>query len=478
MAHENDENRWGTIFMGPTADRESSIDKVTDRQQRDLWNRRTEAEYMERVRTKASLRVQVMLDQARTNAEAMRTSARQWTEKVRQEGEAIRAQAEQIRAEAEAIRTEAEGIRAAAYDEGYAIGVEQALLELDEHRQALDDTTASVLKTIEGQSATLFAYWRADLAELMRVSVETATSWILSEERAAILDALLQSALHQLEDKRRIVVRVNSLDCAAVTAVIATARARHPDLDHWDVQADDSIQSGGLLVESASGMVDSRFEVRREAVEQVLQHLILPRGAADEAAEAEVATVLEITGVTALAAEAEARAAEAQAQAAAQAEAEALAHEEAEAEARAHEEAEALAHQEAEAAALEQEPGASETAVAEQGETQEALQVLALEQNGLSLPEGQTDASVATTASGVSDGGVDSPDTEASVETSAADASATEAQTFTADDVASVREAEMLPDDDIPVLNITVGDADAAHDPAFDPEHVGARHGV
>ncbi|MEG1609654.1 MAG: flagellar biosynthesis/type III secretory pathway protein, partial [Bilophila sp.] len=160
MVHDSDDNRWGTIFMGPTSDRESSIDRVTEGRQRDLWNRRTEAEYMERVRDKATVRVQAMLDQARANAEAMRTVARNWAEKVKQDCDAMLAQAEQTKAEAEAIRAEAEHIRDAAQEEGYKIGVEQAFMELDEHRLALDDTTASVLKTIEGQSETLFEGWR------------------------------------------------------------------------------------------------------------------------------------------------------------------------------------------------------------------------------------------------------------------------------------------------------------------------------
>ncbi len=82
------DTRWGTIFMGPTPDRESTIDKVTADRQRELWNRRTEAEYMERVRVKATLRVQTMLDQARAQAEAIRGTARQWAEKLKAECEA------------------------------------------------------------------------------------------------------------------------------------------------------------------------------------------------------------------------------------------------------------------------------------------------------------------------------------------------------------------------------------------------------
>lgn len=303
------DTRWGTIFMGPTPDRESTIDKVTEDRQRELWNRRTEAEYMERVRAKATLRVQAMLDQARAQAEAIRGTARQWAEKLRAECEAQQEQTQKIRQEAEALLARAEKEREAGREEGYRIGGEQAFMELETHREALDDATASVLKTIEEQGTVLFEAWRDELAALTRDCVESLTGWVLSEEREAVLKALIEASVKELTDRRRLVIRVNPADYDAVTLVIESARARHADVKHWEVRADESIEPAGLIVESASGMVDNRREIRRQAVDDILRHLTLPAGPADSEALAAVAREMEATGINALAAQSEARAA-------------------------------------------------------------------------------------------------------------------------------------------------------------------------
>lgn len=303
------DTRWGTIFMGPTPDRESTIDKVTEDRQRELWNRRTEAEYMERVRAKATLRVQAMLDQARAQAEAIRGTARQWAEKLRAECEAQQEQTQKIRQEAEALLARAEKEREAGREEGYRIGGEQAFMELETHREALDDATASVLKTIEEQGTVLFEAWRDELAALTRDCVESLTGWVLSEEREAVLKALIEASVKELTDRRRLVIRVNPADYDAVTLVIESAKARHADVKHWETRADESIEPAGLIVESASGMVDNRREIRRQAVDDILRHLTLPAGPADSEALAAVAREMEATGINALAAQSEARAA-------------------------------------------------------------------------------------------------------------------------------------------------------------------------
>lgn len=317
MAAAPDNTRWGTIFMGPTPDRESTIDKVTEDRQRELWNRRTEAEYMERVRAKATVRVQAMLDQARAQAEAIRGTARQWAEKVRAECESLHEQARKTREDAEALLAQAEQERAAGREEGYKAGAEQAFLELDVHRTALEDATASVLKTIEEQGAVLFDYWRRDLAALTRDCVESLTGWVLTEERNAVLEGLLAAAAQELTERRRLAIRVNPADCDAVTLVIESAKARFPDVEQWEVRADETIDQGGLIVESASGMVDNRLEVRRQAVDDILRRLTLPAGPADAEALATVALQMERTGINALAAKSEARVAQAAAEEAA-----------------------------------------------------------------------------------------------------------------------------------------------------------------
>ncbi len=301
-----DAGRWGTIFMGPSRDRESTIDKVADLHQRELWNRRTEAEYMDRVRAKAVLRVEAMLDQARSRTQAMRKGTEEWAAGVREKCEALHAEALKAREEAAAVRQEAEHLRETAREEGYRLGVEQALSELEEHRAALDLTTAAVLRAVQGQCRILGEAWRAELCALLRDAVEKSVGWILTEERGAVLDTLLGQALQVLEERQQIQVRVHPDDKEAVEEVLGSARQRFADLGAWKVEPDPETTPGSLIVESGSGRVEAGASVRRAAVDRILQHLTLPSGPADDAAEAAVVAEAEAAGLPQLCAAVEA----------------------------------------------------------------------------------------------------------------------------------------------------------------------------
>lgn len=323
-----DQERWGTIFMGPSSDRESSIDKVANQEQCDIWNKQTEAEYMARVRARAALRVESMLDKARTNSVVIRKTAQEWANKVREQWENLQGEARRELENAQIIRAEAERQRDNAYAEGYQMGVEQAMLELEEHRAQLDTVTASVLLAIQGQCGSFYERWRDELAGLLREAVETSVGWVLSEERAAVLESLMISAVQALETRQRIIVRANPDDVPALGEVFDSVKQRFPDLQSWEVQADPALLPGGLIVESASGKVDNRAETRREMVEQILQHVALPHSEADDEALARVDAVAEASGMHRLAQEMDERdeiaRVEAEQQAAERAEAERL----------------------------------------------------------------------------------------------------------------------------------------------------------
>lgn len=356
-----EESRWGTVFMGPTSDRESRLDKIANRDEQETWNRRTEAEYLRRVRDRAVEQLNVMLAEARQEAEGILDAARQEADTIRDKARQLHEEAANNRAEAEAELAEAERIRLAGHDEGYSHGVEQALLELEEQRGHIDATTLSVLKAMEDQCNHLFESWREELAALLRQSVDTASGWVLDENRTAILEKLLEKSLEQLEQHRRIVVRANPEDAPAVEEVIDAVRRRFNDLQSWDIQPDPTMDPGGLVVESVSGKVDNRAETRRDIVEQALRHLTLPRSEADDQAVDNVLRIAAEAGVPAL----EQSVNEAEQRAAALAE-QALAAQELEAQ----RQAEELAEQEL----AEQELAAQEQADAPQGESPDILE--------------------------------------------------------------------------------------------------------
>lgn len=302
----NGAERWGTIFMGPSADRESTIDKVADLQQRELWNRRTEAEYMARVRARATLRVEAMLDKARSRAKGIRDAAELWAVQLRDKCQELQAQTDKELEAAAEIRREAERRRDDAYEEGYQRGVEQAMLEMEERRAQLEMMTAAVLRALQGQCSTLTEAWRADLCALLREAVEKSVGLVLTEDRAAVLDSLLTRALQVLEERQRLSVRVHPEDQPAVEEVLGSARQRFADLQVWEITPDAQLTPGSLVVESASGKVDASAATRRDAVEQILLSLTLPAGEVDKAAEAAVAAEAESAGLPQLCAEVEA----------------------------------------------------------------------------------------------------------------------------------------------------------------------------
>jgi flagellar assembly protein FliH len=226
-------SKWGRIFMG---NRITEMDDVEE-ERPSVWDANDEIAYLTRVRTKA-------------------------TEKAKE----IMAMAE----------SEAEGIRAKAAEAGYAEGIKQAELELEEVRKSLGDAVSAVLTAIKEEAPQISAAWREDLAALVRLSVEKAFAVTLSDERGKILEALYLQAVQSLENSRNISVRVNPEDEAGIGDIIAMGNAKHPGLEGWQVQADPSVTPGGLFLESSYSLVDNTVENRMAAVNAVLAGLTVP----------------------------------------------------------------------------------------------------------------------------------------------------------------------------------------------------------
>ncbi len=296
-AEKQDEQRWGTIFMGPTSDRESRMDKFRNRRDMELWNRQTEAEYMERVREKAFRHARAVIRKAEGYAQQIRQDAEHWVEEQRQHGETLRVQAENELTESRAIHSEVEELRQKAHELGYAEGMEKAVREFEEHCAHVDATTLDVLKTIEAQTSNLFQSWKAELVELLRTSVEMGLHWVLTEDRAAALGSLLSDAVQQLEDRRRIVIRAHPEDALAIEEVLGSTQRRFNELQSWEVIPDASLTVGSLVVESLSGVIESQVETRYAAVRQALEHLMLPVTEKEDVARTEVKHALQSAGV-------------------------------------------------------------------------------------------------------------------------------------------------------------------------------------
>ncbi len=235
MSNEDDSSGrdWGTIF---TRTGEHALGAV-ERERSTAWTPADEAAYLERVKERAMAKAVEILDNAKAEAQAIKQRARQ---------------------------------------EGYEQGVAESERELEEFRAGMAESVAAVLSTIEGQCSHIFDQWREDLVAVARLAVEKATAAVLSEDRGAMLAALLNEAVGLLEQRRELTIRVNAQDEPVISDIINLAKERYPDVQAWKVKADHSITPGGMLVESASSLADGRLESRLAAVEEVLKTLMLP----------------------------------------------------------------------------------------------------------------------------------------------------------------------------------------------------------
>lgn len=292
---------YGTIFMGPESERETTLDKLYTASQREQWNRQTENEYMERVRARATERVRDLLLQARRRCEALEAEARKQAEQIGHSAEALKAEAardreraaEELR-QAEATRREAESKRASAHETGLEEGRAQAREELAQAKEELGNATGAVLIGIQEQCAAIFEAWRGDLAALVREVAEKGTGLVIRAERAEVLSALLDQSMRALLDKRSFAVRVNPEDAELVGDILSDARHVNPRVSTWEVVRDPSLEPGSLVVESDSALVDNSRHARFSAVDEVLSHLEIPSGKADAAAaEAVTHTLLQ-----------------------------------------------------------------------------------------------------------------------------------------------------------------------------------------
>ena len=304
MAPDDGKKTWGTIYLG--ARRESTVDKLDAMQaavRQEQWNQRTQDAYMERVRDKATERAKEILGAAYAERQKILDEAHEEARRIQQDAQATLTNAANIQASAEQLQLAAQQKKDAAEEEGFHAGLDRAQEELEQFRAAMGTSVAGVLGAIRSQCGVIFEGWRQDMVELLKVCVEKGTGLVLEERHARVLEQMVMTAVRQLDDRRTITLRVHPEDEAAVADMVAAAKERIPNIGQWIVSGDAALEPGGLVAESQGGTVDSRLELHRELVENILQHLTLPSSGLDsDAAQAVDAAMLqEVEGIAALA---------------------------------------------------------------------------------------------------------------------------------------------------------------------------------
>ncbi|MBQ4132399.1 MAG: hypothetical protein IJD04_01525 [Desulfovibrionaceae bacterium] len=236
MSSSNPESssNWGTIFMGPEPMRETTLARIEGSNSGPQWNDETEAEYLARVRERATQKAAEILREAQAEAVSLREQARQ---------------------------------------EGYQQGLNEAQAELEEFRIASGQTTAAVLSAIEAQADRLTAAWEQELCALVRAAVEAGIGHELSRHRAELLQALFLEAAAGLSKGKSAIVFTSQEDAPVVADIVANAGGDYPS--RFQVRGDPGVSPGGIVLESSLGLVENRLEMRRALVENILNELVL-----------------------------------------------------------------------------------------------------------------------------------------------------------------------------------------------------------
>ncbi len=298
----DEKDKWGTIFLD--ANRESSLSKLDAMQaasRQEQWNQKTQQDYLEKVRQKAVERAKSILGEAYTERQQILEEAEKEAARIRQEAKAAQNDAENIRTDTQNLRhavqaelDNANHIRNSAQEEGFQAGLAAAQTELDNFRASMGASVAGVLQAIEGQCLRIFAGWRHELVHLIKVSVTKATGLAIDERYAQILENLVYEAVRHLDERRSVILRVHPDDESVVADLFAAAKERLPDLGQWQIEADASLELGGLVAESPSGSVDSRLELFRDMVDGILEHLALPESQLDAQGQAFVQKIVQL----------------------------------------------------------------------------------------------------------------------------------------------------------------------------------------
>lgn len=169
-------------------------------------------------------------------------------------------------------RRDADAIRAQARAESARL-VEAARAEADSVRQS---ARAEGLARANAESVALLARARASALEAEPLDVERVSSLaaeiarvILGREASSgpeVLRDVARAALARVRRARHVLLRVHPEDLAYARAMIAGGLPGGVAPDWCEVDPDDSVERGGLVVECELGTVDARLAHQVEAL--------------------------------------------------------------------------------------------------------------------------------------------------------------------------------------------------------------------
>ncbi|WP_462323697.1 FliH/SctL family protein [Desulfoplanes sp.] len=170
---------------------------------------------------------------------------------------------------------EAEDVKKQAFSEGYDQGMAQANKEIEATRQDLSKTLASVVESFDAEKASLWTSRREEIVLVLKTALEKILATELADNRGTVLEHLLDEALDRIDSRECITLSCAAQDKHLLEDLLARAQANRPDLSKWIVKECVSLHRGGIKVESSYGMVDNSIGSRHDLVKEIIDQIAL-----------------------------------------------------------------------------------------------------------------------------------------------------------------------------------------------------------
>jgi flagellar assembly protein FliH len=229
----------GRVILGPgTSGEAETTVAVLEARQSPMQFEEVEAQFWERVRSKAKEKAATIMAEAMTESERIKT-------KAQEDG----------------------------YNAGYSAGVAAAAEQVQTELAQMTASLGSMLESLAGERAKLWASQRQDFLTLLRLAVERTIGVSIDARRQEILGNLLAEALELMEAKDSLTVCVHPDDEPLVRELWTRAQQERPNLGQILVRANPELIPGSLSLECGEGLVDNTIGSRFATVETVFAHL-------------------------------------------------------------------------------------------------------------------------------------------------------------------------------------------------------------
>lgn len=224
-----------------------------------------------------SIESQGLLDKAKKEAEVVKKKAEEEAKHLSQK------LLEEARKEAEAIKEEAykKGLKEG-YDKGFAQGYAEGVKEGKAQYEELLTLLKGMIDEIKSSKEKLLGEIEPEVIAIIKIVLRKLLLREIKLDEELVL-RVVKSAVKKLEERSKIVLRVNPDDLPKVVEKREELFRSIEGLKELDIVEDPRVGKGGCIVEGGVGVVDARIERQIEEVEKFIDK-ILREGRGEEVA--------------------------------------------------------------------------------------------------------------------------------------------------------------------------------------------------